>query len=109
MGNEQPAMTTDGRRHFSMFKQVDRLVAASEAVPDVAFMHRILALCSLPRTNPGNTFQYKRANGPYALYMVAGANNKLPYGSIPQAADGLDVFRSHTETKPRVVSRRLAF
>ena len=30
------------------------------------------------------TFQYKRANGPYALYMVAGANNKLPYGSIPR-------------------------
>ena len=84
MGNEQPAMTTDGRRHFSLFKQVDRLVGASEAVPDLAYLHRILALCSLPRTNPGNELQYRRVNGPFGLYMVAGANNKLPYGNIPR-------------------------
>ncbi len=84
MGNKQPALTTDGRRHFSLFKQVDRLVAASEAVPDPAYLHRILALCSLPRTNPGNQLQYERVNGPFALYMVAGAKNKLPYGNIPR-------------------------
>ena len=84
MGNKEPALTTDGRRHFSLFKQVDRLVGASEAVPDLAYLHRILALCSLPRTNPGNELQYRRVNGPFGLYMVAGANNKLPYGNIPR-------------------------
>ena len=42
------------------------------------------ALCSLPRTNPGNELQYRRVNGPFGLYMVAGANNKLPYGNIPR-------------------------
>ena len=34
-----------------------------------------MALCSLPRTNPGNRLQYKRVNGPYKLVMVAGADN----------------------------------
>ena len=43
-----------------------------------------MALCSLPRTNPGNIHQYKRVNGPYKLVMVAGADNKLPYGTIPR-------------------------
>ena len=84
MGNEQPAMTTDGWRPSWMFKQVDRLVAASEAEAELAFMHRLMALCSLPRTNPGNRLQYTRVNGPYKLVMLAGAHNKLPYGNIPR-------------------------
>ena len=29
-----------------------------------------MALCSLPRSNPGNRLQYKRVNGPYTLYMT---------------------------------------
>ena len=84
MGNKQPAMTTDGRRPSWMFKQVDRLVGASEATPDLAFLHRILTLCSLPRTNPGERLQYVRENGPCALVMIAGAKNKLPYGPLPR-------------------------
>ena len=45
---------------------------------------RLMALCSLPRTNPGNRKEYKRVNGPYMLYMTAIGNNKLPYGSSPR-------------------------
>ena len=56
----------------------------SEADPDLGFMARLMALCSLPRTNPGDRHQYKRVNGPYKLVMVAGADNKLPYGSLPR-------------------------
>ena len=41
-------------------------------------MARLLALCSLPRSNPGDRLQYKRVNGPYTLYMLAGGGNKLP-------------------------------
>ena len=63
MGNEQPAMTTDGRRHPGIFKQVGQLVAASEAAPDLAYMGRQLTLCCLPRTNPGDKSQYLRQNG----------------------------------------------
>ena len=66
--------------HFTRFDQVDQLVGASEADPDLGFMARLMALCSLPRTNPGNRHQYKRVNGPYKLVMIAGADNKLPYG-----------------------------
>ena len=45
---------------------------------------RLMALCSLPRSNPGNRHQYKRVNGPYKLVMIAGADNNLPYGNIPR-------------------------
>ena len=40
--------------HFTHFDQVNQLVGASEADPDLGFMARMMALCSLPRTNPGN-------------------------------------------------------
>ena len=69
--------------HYTRFDQVNQLVGASEADPDLGFMARLLALCSLPRTNPGNRLQYKRVNGPYQLYMIAGGGNKLPFGIFP--------------------------
>ena len=72
------------RRGFTVADQVNELVAASEADPDLGFMARMMALCSLPRTNPGNRTQYKRANGPYTLYMTAGGGNKLPFGNLPR-------------------------
>ena len=70
--------------HFTRFDQVHQLVGASEADPDLGFMARTMALCSLPRTNPGNRHQYKRQNGPYTLGMTAGINTKLPFGNIPR-------------------------
>ena len=76
--------TPQSLHHFTLADQVDRLVAASEADPDLGFMARLLALCSLPRTNPGNRIQYRRVNGPYTLYMTAGGGNKLPYGNLPR-------------------------
>ena len=70
--------------HFTQADQVNQLVEASEADPDLGFMGRTMTLCSLPRSNPGNRLQYKRVNGPYTLYMVAGGGNKLPYGNLPR-------------------------
>ena len=72
------------RHHFTQSEQVHQLVTASEADPDMGFMARLMALCSLPRTNPGNQLQYKRVNGPYTLYMNALAGNKLPFGNLPR-------------------------
>ena len=72
------------RRGFTLADQVNQLVGASEADPDLGFMARMMALCSLPRTNPGNRLQYKRQNGPFTLYMVAGGGNKLPFGNFPR-------------------------
>ena len=70
--------------HFTRFDQVNQLVSASEADPDLGFMARLLALCSLPRTNPGDRKEYKRVNGPYTLIMTAIGDNKLPFGSLPR-------------------------
>ena len=70
--------------HFTQADQVNQLVAASEADLDLGFMARMMALCSLPRTNPGERIRYKRINGPYTLYMTAGGGCKLPYGNLPR-------------------------
>ena len=51
------------RHHFTQadqVNQVNQLVRACEADPDLGFMARMMALCSLPRTNPGNRLQSKR-------------------------------------------------
>ena len=71
-------------RGFTRFDQVNQLVGASEADPDLGFMARLMALCSLPRTNPGNRLRYVRRNGPYTLGMTAGINSKLPFGNLPR-------------------------
>ena len=68
------------RRHFTRFDQVDLLVRASEATPDTGFMARLMMLCSLPRTNPGNRTQYKRVNGPYTLIVTAVGQTDWPSG-----------------------------
>ena len=57
--------TPQALHHFTRADQVNQLVGASEAAPDLGFMARTMALCSLPRTNPGDRLQYKRVNGPY--------------------------------------------
>ena len=77
-------MAPQALHHFTTLHQVNQLIEASEADADLGFMARLLALCSLPRTNPKNRLQYVRRNGPYTLGMSAGINNKLPYGNIPR-------------------------
>ena len=72
------------QRHFTRFDQVNQLVSASEADASLGFMARTMARCSLPRRNPGNRKEYKRVNGPFTLYMVAGGGNKLPFGNLPR-------------------------
>ena len=72
------------RHHFTQADQVNQLVRASETDPDLGFMARLLVLCSLPRSNPGNRLQYKRVNGPFTLYMTASGGNKLPFGNLPR-------------------------
>ena len=64
------------RHHFTQADQVNQLVSASEADPDLGFMARMMALCSLPWSNPGNRKEYKRVNGPYRLYMQAGRRHR---------------------------------
>ena len=79
-----PAPNPQAQRPFRMLDQVKALVDAREADPDLGFMARLLLLCSLPRTNPGDRDKYVRKNGPFTLVMFAGANQKLPFGNLPR-------------------------
>ena len=72
------------QHHFTLADQVDQLVGASEAEPDRGFMARTMALCSLPRSSPGNQYQYQRVNGPYRLILSRTGVHKLPHGSNPR-------------------------
>ena len=76
--------TPQARPSFTVAAQVNQLVSASEAAADLGFMARTMALCSLPRSNPGNRLQYKRVNGPFTPYIIAGGGNKLPFGNLPR-------------------------
>ena len=79
-----PTASPQARHHFTLANQVDQLVTANEADPDRGFMGRMMVLCSLPRSNPGERLQYKRVNGPYTLIMTATGNYKLPFGNLPR-------------------------
>ena len=78
------AATPQARHHFTTLHQVNQLLEASAADADLGFMTRLLALCSLPRTNPADRREYVRHNGPYTLTMTVNGNAKLPYGNIPR-------------------------
>ena len=78
------AATPQARHHFTTLHQVNQLIEASEADADMGFMARLLALCSLPRTNPKTRLQYVRRNGPYTLYVTVSAGEKLPFGNLPR-------------------------
>ena len=71
-------------------------------------MARTMALCSLPRTNPGNRKEYVRRNGPYTLVMSAGGLNKLPFGNIPRLLLAWVSTEAVADPKPRAGSRALA-
>ena len=95
--------TPQARHHYTRFDQVNQLVAASETDPDLGFMGRMMALCSLPRSNPGNRLQHKRVNDPYTLIITATGNYKLPYGNLPRL---LMAWVSTEAAEPRRSSER---
>ena len=79
------AMSARARHHFTTLRQVTQLIEASEAEPDLGFMARLMALCSLPRTNPRDREKYIRRNGPYKLILRAGGDPaRLPFGNLPR-------------------------
>ena len=77
-------VTPQARHHYTRLDQIDRLIEAEASDSAIGFMGRLMVLCSLPRTNPGNRKEYQRMNGPYKLGMIAGLDNKLPFGHIPR-------------------------
>ena len=80
-----PTPNPQAQHPFRMLDQVNALVEAREADPDLGFMARLMALCSLPRKNPDNgQHQYVRVNGPYTLILSRTGKCGLPFGIIPR-------------------------
>ena len=101
--------TPQALHHFTLADQVDQLVSASEAAPSLGFMARTMALCSLPRTNPGDRLQYKRVNGPYTLIMTATGIHKLPFGNLPRLLMGwVSTEAVRTQSRELVLGDSLA-
>ena len=85
LGTTAPrSLTPQAVYHWDREDQITALVAARQGEPDLGFMMRLLALCTLPRTNPGTRQQYRRVNGPFTLVMTATGTAKLPYGALPR-------------------------
>ena len=104
-----PAASPQAQRGFTQADQVNQLVSAREADPDRGFMARMMALCSLPRTNPGNRHRYVRRNGPYTLVMSAGGLCKLPYGNLPRLLiSWLCTETVRTQSRELVLGRSLS-
>ena len=85
IGSAEPfKLTPQALHHWTRDDQAEALVEARDGEPDIGFMMRLLALCTLPRTNPGDRLQYRRVNGPFTLTMTATGTTKLPYGTLPR-------------------------
>ena len=96
------ADTPPARRHFTRLDQVTQLVHASEADAELGYMARLLALCSLPRTSPGNRLQYVRRNGPvHARHDCHVGHSEATLRSTAALAAGLGHNRGGAHAKPR--------
>ena len=84
--------------HFTRKDQVNALVDARNSEPEIGFMMRLLALCTLPRTDPGECDRYVKTNGFWSLVMVASGHRAPP--AVRHAAAthlGLDLQRGRTD------------
>ena len=68
------------RHHYTQLEQINQLVGVSEATPDLSFMARLMALCSLPRTNPG---------------ALSTASHDLPLSGLAGLAAAAGILRSY--------------
>ena len=98
IGNLSPAKTLretspPARRGFTLADQVEQLVTASEAGPERAFMARMMALCSLPRSNPGTRTQYVRRKRPLHLGDERNGFEQTSLWQPAPLAHGLDLQR----------------
>ena len=85
LGDPTPLPTTvQGAFHWDLADQVNALTDARLKKPERSFMLRMLALCSLPRIDPGDESVYIRTNGPFELVMSRGGRALLPYGNLPR-------------------------
>lgn len=84
-GRREAAFPAPRAGRWTSDDQIDSLLRVADRRPDVGFMVRVLALCTLPRTDPGTLTHYVRRNGRYALVVIAGGPEpRLPFGVLPR-------------------------
>ena len=93
------------RHHFTQADQVNQLVSASEADPDLGFMARLMALCSLPRTNPGNRQRYVRTQRPVHARDDRRDQQQAPLRQSPRCCWPGCATEAVRTQKPRAGSR----
>ena len=102
-------VTLQARRHLHTLRSSGPAYRGQRSGPGNGFITRLMALCSMPRTNPGDRLQYKRVNGPYTLIMYSSGQYKLPFGNFPGCClPGFAPKRSG-DPKPRVGSGSFPF
>jgi len=75
-----PSTEREWKKHDNLLKIGDK-----DAPPELGFMARMMVLCTLPHSDPGDDVrEFKRENGNYRLYIQAGPEQKLPSGSYPR-------------------------
>ena len=85
IGDPAPlSMTPQAVFHWNRDDQDLALADVAGKNPDTGFMMRLLAVCTLPRTNPGDRFQYVRTNGPWCLTLSRTGAPRLPFGNLPR-------------------------
>ena len=66
------AMSAQTRHHFTTLRQVNQLIEASEGEPELGFMARLLALCSLPLHEPKTAGAIHPAKRPVQVDHASG-------------------------------------
>ena len=93
--------------HFTQADQVNQLVGASEADTNLGFIARLMALCSLPRTNPSRPPSIQARQRSLHAHRDSDRKRQAPLRQPAPPVDGLALDRSGTHSKPRDRSRPL--
>ena len=97
--------TPQARHHFTTLRQVNQLIEASGAEPDLGFMARLLALCSLPRTNPKQRLQYVRRKWPICALHDGQQRKQAALRHAAASAPGVGLHRGGADAAPRARPR----
>ena len=100
MKDNLTSIAPQARYHSNRLDQIDRLIHAAESDEDIAYLARLLTLCSLPRTNPGNRKEYVRTQRPLHACAHRGLRQQTSLRLHRTAAAGLGVYRSGPDPEP---------
>ena len=80
--------TPQAVHHFTQADQVNQLVLASEANPDLGFMARTMALCSLPRGPGSDPMPLSKSRLSVLLLTARNPGNPRPCTPVPVQSRG---------------------